>query len=688
MKRIISIVCICVMMLTVAVHAAGEETGAGAGRIEAEDMQLDGYYVVQEKNASGGKYIKLKTREQREQVWGSAEFTFEGETGVYNIDIVYPDYYSGSSTRKLYINGEQKSIWSGKITYGASVWGSSTEYEPGIIRTKTVKEVVLQTGDKIRIESKTDYGEYGELDYVEVYQGDREENGQEKVEFTDIEGLEEEEAILALAEAGIVQGNGEEKFYPEERCTIDTALVMLVRMMGYKEESEDEWAQGSREKAKQKGWVTEEELARGEETITEAEIGEIFSRVPEIQKVGGKVGDREEGLSRREAASVFYEVKKSLDTLLPDVNGTPSYPLDELGYIKNWLYTGMVATEVYEGGNDANTALSEAQNRPMTVTVPDNETFSVELENGMEFRPYPMGKTGMLNEVTRGGDPDLMYVEGYLCADLVVEKDMQVNAKLQMARGYNEVYLNGSKVTSMLYQWTRNTSVSFVMNLKAGKNRIFVRLNGLQGNIITTTAGIQILDHTEEIRVEPPALEKESIEAFGAEDWSFDLTLEDGKLKAASPPPAGASILAGSEEYVWPKYSSQFDFAEEMNGEKPLDIIVRAKTEDNEISRTLKLVQNYEIKRTNYESLEEHQKHYRQTLIEEGGRDWDYIQLMLLKLSENMELTTEDNDKIMDALTSMDMLGDCAEFTMVHAQRLMLLYSDKVEERVRDKLKE
>ena len=689
MRRWISAVCICALIPLAGITATAAPE-YGVGRIEAEAMQLDeGYYTAQSEYASGGTYIKMTDRAQRDSVWCGAEFTFSGGTGVYNLDIVYPDYYSGSSTRKLYINGEQLRIWSGKITYGASVWGSRPVFEPEVIRTKTVQEVLLQQGDIIRIESKTDYGEYGELDYVEIYQGEREEEETTGVTFTDIEGLEEEEAIKALAAAGIIRGDGGAAFGPEETASLDMALAMLVRLMGYTdiEGTEGDWAQGIREKAQAKGWVSEAEVAAGAEAVTGDMLGSIYSRVLEMQEAGTELPRGTEALKRRELAAYIYKAKERLDTLLPETEGTPSYPLDELGYIKNWLYTGMVATDVYEGG-DSNAGLAEAQNRPLTFTVPENTQFSAELANGMEFRPSPMGKTGMLNEVTRGGDPDLMYVEGYLCADLIVEEDMQVNAKLQMARGYNEVYLNGSRVASLLYNWTRNTSVSFVLNLKAGRNRIFVRLNGLQGNIITTTAGVQLLDHTEEVRVAPPALEAECREVFGAEEWSFEMKLEDGKLTAETAPPAGASLLVGNRTYTWPKYSRYFDFAEEMGGEKPIDVIVRAKAGENEISRTLKLVQNAELQRTDFETLEEHQQNYRRTLIEEGGQDWDYIQLMLLKLSENMELTTEDNDKIMDALISMDMLSDCAEFTMTHALRLFLLYPDKVEQRVRDKLKE
>ena len=156
MRRWISVVCICALIPLAGITATAAPE-YGVGRIEAEAMQLDeGYYTAQSEYASGGTYIKMTDRAQRDSVWCGAEFTFSGGTGVYNLDIVYPDYYSGSSTRKLYINGEQLRIWSGKITYGASVWGSRPVFEPEVIRTKTVQEVLLQQGDIIvEIDGKT-----------------------------------------------------------------------------------------------------------------------------------------------------------------------------------------------------------------------------------------------------------------------------------------------------------------------------------------------------------------------------------------------------------------------------------------------------------------------------------------------------------------------------------------------------
>lgn len=687
--------CLLLCSVLLPLHAFAADPAApsfGPGRVEAEDMQLSGYYTVENENASGGKYIKLYAdRVERGGVWASSSFVYSGRSGEYNIDVVYPDFYSGASTRKLYVNGEQISTWAGKITYGSSVWGTTPAFEPDVIRTKTVRDVVLRDGDEICIVSKQDYGEYGELDYIEIYQGERETEQTEGPQFTDLDGHAAAQAVLALAQDGIVGGSGDGRYRPDELASLEEFLTALVRLMGYQPvQTAGHWAQGYRDRAQSLGWVTETELLKAESPVTETLAGTVLGRVPEVQEAGAALPTGEETLTRGAMAILLQNIKQSLDTLRTvSGGGTKTYPLDSMGYIKNWLYTGMVVTDLYEGTEDKNTAVTHIQTRPMTVTVPDNKTFSAELENGMEFRPYPMGKSGMLNDVIRGGDPDLAFAEGYLCADLVVEQDVTVSAKLHKARGYDEVYLNGKKVASLFTKWTRPASTSFTMQLKAGVNRIFVRLQNLDANIITITSGIQLLDNTDKVRVAMPALEEQAAEVYGAEEWAFALSLDEaGNLAAQSPPPAGASVLADGKTYPWPTYGKTFDFATGMNGARPLNVNVRVKAGENQIDRELELVQNYEIQRTNFASLEEHQSHYRQTLIASGGKDWDYIQNVLLKISEGMEVTQEDNDKIMDELVKIDQMNDCAEFGLTHALRLFLLYPDRLEQRVRDKMKD
>ena len=113
----------------------------GVQRVEAEDMYTLGYDVKESENASGGKYIKSVGDGRIDDVWCLAAFMYRGKTIKCSLNVVYPDFYSGSSPKHIYINGERIAIWSGKLTYGKSIFGTKPEYTKDIIKTKTINKL-------------------------------------------------------------------------------------------------------------------------------------------------------------------------------------------------------------------------------------------------------------------------------------------------------------------------------------------------------------------------------------------------------------------------------------------------------------------------------------------------------------------------------------------------------------------
>ena len=68
--------------------------------IEAEDMELCGYKVEHNDNASGDELIKLSSRT------GYARADFEGEDGTYDIEICYVDENDGEGFIDIFVNGK------------------------------------------------------------------------------------------------------------------------------------------------------------------------------------------------------------------------------------------------------------------------------------------------------------------------------------------------------------------------------------------------------------------------------------------------------------------------------------------------------------------------------------------------------------------------------------------------------
>ncbi len=137
-------------------------------KIEAENMTLDGYSIRYMAFASGKRVIFISGGSS---LWKKASCVFEGDDGVYSVNICYLDTYNGSSTRKFVVNGEQIAIWAGNKTAGSSSYSMPQAFDETDIKYKKVTNITLKKGDIIELLSRNDYGEYGQFDYIEFIPG-------------------------------------------------------------------------------------------------------------------------------------------------------------------------------------------------------------------------------------------------------------------------------------------------------------------------------------------------------------------------------------------------------------------------------------------------------------------------------------------------------------------------------------
>jgi alpha-glucuronidase len=129
-------------------------------RIEAEDMQLEGYTAAQAtpwETASGGKGIVC----QGQNVC-SAETKLNRPDGTYEIAVQYFDYRRGVSTFDLYLNGKLLKEWRADNSLPGEAMNGDTSTRI------TVAAVALKPGDTLKIEGHPDNGEPAPLDYVEI----------------------------------------------------------------------------------------------------------------------------------------------------------------------------------------------------------------------------------------------------------------------------------------------------------------------------------------------------------------------------------------------------------------------------------------------------------------------------------------------------------------------------------------
>jgi alpha-glucuronidase len=129
------------------------------GRLEAEDARLTGYKVIDVnpwEDASGGKAVSCAEKSC------SAEWTYAGFVGRYNIAVQYFDLQGGVARYTLNVNGQPTASWAADATLP-----SSRPHGDNSTRS-TIRNVELKPGDVLRVEGTPDGADPASLDYLEI----------------------------------------------------------------------------------------------------------------------------------------------------------------------------------------------------------------------------------------------------------------------------------------------------------------------------------------------------------------------------------------------------------------------------------------------------------------------------------------------------------------------------------------
>jgi hypothetical protein len=130
-----------------------------SGRIEAEDMLLDGYRIEALDFASGGALINLKGPAAN----GSATLAFPGNTGQYNIYVVYHDENDGVAQLTVSIAGVSVDSW----ILDERIKGGEQPQEFNRFTRQVATDYTVSNGDEIRIEGLQGNWDNANVDYIE-----------------------------------------------------------------------------------------------------------------------------------------------------------------------------------------------------------------------------------------------------------------------------------------------------------------------------------------------------------------------------------------------------------------------------------------------------------------------------------------------------------------------------------------
>ena len=136
--------------------------GKFPGRLEAEGAKLTGYDAIDVKpweDASRGKAVSC---DKAAAQGCTAEWTYEGATGLFSIATQYFDLQGGSAKFMLEVNGRLAASWNadGKLLTPNPHGDNSTRY--------TARGIQLKPGDVLRVTGIPDGNDKAAFDYIEV----------------------------------------------------------------------------------------------------------------------------------------------------------------------------------------------------------------------------------------------------------------------------------------------------------------------------------------------------------------------------------------------------------------------------------------------------------------------------------------------------------------------------------------
>jgi alpha-glucuronidase len=130
------------------------------GRLEAEDAKLGGYQVIDVQpweDASHGKAVSCA-----EQNGCSAEWTWSGQPGKFDIAVQYFDLRDGAARFSFLLNGKGVATWTADDHFPSSRPNGDNSTRI------TARRVELKPGDVIRVEATPHAGDPAAFDYVEI----------------------------------------------------------------------------------------------------------------------------------------------------------------------------------------------------------------------------------------------------------------------------------------------------------------------------------------------------------------------------------------------------------------------------------------------------------------------------------------------------------------------------------------
>ena len=354
------------------------------------------------------------------------------------------------------------------------------------------------------------------------------------------------------------------------------------------------------------------------------------------------------------------------------------FACDASGYIRHWLLAGTRAT-VYTGQMQSENQLRRDIVDPEIVRPPADAALNAPGPFGEPWYDYDPGQNIFVEK--SHFYHELSALDLYGATDVDVPEDVDLPVRL-WACGTADVWVNGTHICRHnvpRYMYPEGTEVT--LPLKAGRNRLSVRLQALGVRDTRYLFGIQALVETDRMEVWLPGDEAVTGTFVEIEDWLNTVRVSGQDVLCATyPAPVSASVRLRQGAVAWPEDTEGvvFDAAGETSP------VLTVEVEGQTLRRAFDIPANRIIAPSTEGSTEEHRREVIQHMAAGKGRGRGGVMAILARHTLG-ERSAEDETVIFETLDWIDGRPDCADFPLACLLRLYLggTLTDRERERVK-----
>ena len=333
------------------------------------------------------------------------------------------------------------------------------------------------------------------------------------------------------------------------------------------------------------------------------------------------------------------------------------------GYVQHWLVAGPQAT-LYAGPGGRGVDVRRRVIEPTPATPPAAASLGSLAANGAPWRCYAPGENFFVD--CSAFYHQLTKVDFLACTALTVPRAGTLPAKFWVS-GVADFWLNDAFIGR--YDTRHLEGRDCQLPLKAGVNRLCVRLQGLGARDTHLMFGLQLLAESTTAAITLPGPAAVTAQFWDAERWLQGVTTEGRAALVATQPAPAAVTVKGSDGKTqkWPAGQTRCA----VQPAAAFQLTVALAVAGQKLERHLEIPANKPVTAAVAGDVDEHRKQILAHLAGPGKGSGDVMQILARRLLG--QHAPKDADVLATTLRGIEARRDCSDFFLAGLLRLQLM---------------